>query len=60
MKIWKQWKVWLRLLRNIMNGQIVLGKNFVPHGDMGSLYRQTGLDSDSISNYICEVLRHEN
>jgi len=36
-----------------------LGKNFVPHGDMNSLYRQTGLDSDSIADYICEVLRHE-
>ena len=36
-----------------------LGKNFIPHGDMSSLYRQTGLDSDAIADYICEVLRHE-
>ena len=37
-----------------------LGKDFVPHGDMKSLYRLTGLDSDSIADYICEVLQHEN
>ena len=36
-----------------------LGRNFVPHGDMQSLYRMSGLDSNSITEYICEVLRHE-
>ena len=37
-----------------------LGKDFVTHGDMNNLYRLTGLDSESVANYICEVLRHEN
>ena len=37
-----------------------LGNQFVPHGQMSDLYRHTGLDSDSITNYICEVLRNEN
>ena len=37
-----------------------LGKDFVPHGDMNNLYRLTGLDCESIADYICEVLRHEN
>ena len=36
-----------------------LGGDFVPHGQMSCLYRYTGLDSNSISDYICEVLRNE-
>ncbi|MBR4290392.1 MAG: 1-deoxy-D-xylulose-5-phosphate synthase [Oscillospiraceae bacterium] len=36
-----------------------LGKDFVPHGDMKSLYRKTRLDSKAMADYICEVLRHE-
>ena len=36
-----------------------LGKDFIPHGDMANLYHLTGLDSVSIADYICEVLRHE-
>ena len=37
-----------------------LGENFVPHGEMSCLYRHTGLDGNSITDYICEVLRNEN
>jgi len=37
-----------------------LGRDFVPHGDMKSLYHKYGLDCDSITNYVCEVLRGEN
>ena len=37
-----------------------LGKDFVPHGDTASLYRLTGIDGQSISNYVREVLKHEN
>lgn len=36
-----------------------LGNNFVPHGEMTCLYRHTGLDSTSISDYICGVLQNE-
>ena len=39
---------------------IDLGSDFVPHGDMHSLYVQTGLDNGRICNYIWEVLRNEN
>ncbi len=38
---------------------IDLGENFVPHGDPVSLYHLTGLDADSIANYVREVLSHE-
>ena len=37
-----------------------LGKNFVTHGHIKCLYHQTGLDSESIADYMSEVLRHEN
>ena len=37
-----------------------LGSDFVPHGEMTCLYRHTGLDSEAITDYICEVLRNEN
>ena len=37
-----------------------LGHDFVPHGHTSGLYKQTGLDSDSIAGYIGEVLLHEN
>ena len=36
-----------------------LGNDFIPHGAMKSLYQRSGLDSDSITEYISEVLRHE-
>ena len=36
-----------------------LGGEFVPHGDMESLYRFAGLDADSIAEYIQEALSHE-
>jgi 1-deoxy-D-xylulose-5-phosphate synthase len=39
---------------------IDLGCDFVPHGDIHSLYLQTGLDNQCIYKYIREVLRHEN
>ena len=39
---------------------IDLGNNFVPHGDMHSLYVQTGLYNGCITSHIREVLRHEN
>ena len=48
-----------RFGRNYTVHPLDLGKNFVPHGDMNSLYRLTGLDSDSVANYIYEVLQHE-
>lgn len=38
---------------------IDLGSDFVPHGDMLSLYRRAGLDKDSICDFVCEVLNHE-
>ena len=34
---------------------IDLGNRFVPHGDVATLYRQYGLDSASIANYVQEV-----
>ncbi len=37
-----------------------LGGSFVPHGSMDSLYRHCGLDADTITNYIREVLDPEN
>ena len=37
-----------------------LGLDFVPHGHTSGLYKQTGLDCDSITDYISEVLLHEN
>lgn len=36
-----------------------LGSDFTPHGDMTSLYKATGLDADSITKQVCEVLAHE-
>jgi len=36
-----------------------LGAEFVPHGAMNRLYQRSGLDCDSIADYIYEVLRHE-
>jgi 1-deoxy-D-xylulose-5-phosphate synthase len=38
---------------------IDLGADFVPHGDQNSLYKFTGLDAGSITNFVCEVLHHE-
>ena len=39
---------------------IDLGNDFVPHGDMHSLYVRPGLYNDCIVSLIREVLRHEN
>lgn len=33
-----------------------LGRDFVPHGSLKELYRQCGLDSDSITAYVRKVL----
>ena len=38
---------------------IDLGRDFVPHGDQNSLYKSTGLDAGSITNFVCEVVRNE-
>ena len=38
---------------------IDLGADFVPHGDQDSLYKFTGLDAGSITDFVCEVLHHE-
>ena len=37
-----------------------LGRDFVPHGHISCLYHQTGLDCESIADYVYEVLQHEN
>ena len=37
-----------------------LGKDFVTHGNMNCLYQKTGLDHESIADYMSEVLLHEN
>ena len=37
-----------------------LGKRFIPHGDMDTLYQYCGLDSQSIADFIQEVLKVEN
>ena len=39
---------------------IDLGNNFVPHGNMSSLYALTGIDGAGISNSVQEVLGREN
>ena len=38
---------------------IDLGADFVPHGDMDSLYKRAGLDAGSIKNFVCEVVHNE-
>ena len=36
-----------------------LGCDFIPHGSTNNLYRKTGLDSDSIADYMRGALLHE-
>ena len=36
-----------------------LGTDFMPHGDMNALYKSAGLDADSITKLVCEVVRNE-
>ena len=36
-----------------------LGSNYVPHGDMDSLYAHYGMDGKSIADHILEVLKIE-
>lgn len=38
---------------------IDLGRRFVTHGDLNSLYRAYGLDGESVANIIQEELQHE-
>ena len=38
---------------------IDLGAEFVPHGDQNSLYKLTGLDAGSITDFVCEVVHNE-
>ena len=38
---------------------IDLGGDFVPHGDQNSLYKFTGLDAGSITDFVCEVVHNE-
>jgi 1-deoxy-D-xylulose-5-phosphate synthase len=39
---------------------IDLGSQYVPHGDMASLYKHYGLDGQSIADHILEVRKIEN
>lgn len=39
---------------------IDLGRNYVTHGDLNSLYRHYGLDGQSIADLVLEVRQHEN
>ena len=36
-----------------------LGADFTPHGDMNTLYKSVGLDADSITKLVCEVVHNE-
>ena len=36
-----------------------LGYEFMPHGDMASLYKFAGFDAESITKLVCEVLHDE-
>jgi 1-deoxy-D-xylulose-5-phosphate synthase len=36
-----------------------LGDDFTPHGDMNALYKSVGLDADSITKLVCEVVHNE-
>ena len=53
------WK--LRDLRkDVRVDGIDLGKQFITHGDMNSLYCHYGLDPQSIADYVMEARGHEN
>lgn len=39
---------------------IDLGRRYVTHGDISSLYKQYGLDAQSVCDHILEVVRNEN
>ena len=36
-----------------------LGSDFVPHGAQSALYKYTGLDAGSITDFVCEVVHNE-
>ena len=36
-----------------------LGRGYIPHGDMASLYRNYGLDGQGIAHKMMEVMQHE-
>jgi len=44
---------------NIRVDGIDLGRQFVTHGDMDSLYRHYGLDPESIAKFVQEAVSHE-
>lgn len=39
---------------------IDLGRSYVTHGDIASLYKQYGLDAQSVCDFVLEVVRNEN
>jgi len=53
------WALYQQGKRNKVFG-IDLGANFVPHGDIQTLYKQYKLDAQSVCDYILEVVRGEN
>ena len=48
------------LRRDVRVDGIDLGKQYITHGDMNSLYRRYGLDSQSIADYVMEACSYEN
>ena len=50
-----QWEL-TRKLPNLTFAGIDLGKEYVTHGSMQDLYSHYGLDGESISKYVQEVL----
>ena len=53
------WKL-QRILPECRVDGIDLGDGYVTHGDMASLYKHYKMDAQSISEFIQEVVRHEN
>lgn len=49
----------MQRLPDIKMDCIDLCDSFVPHGTVGQLYKQYGMDADSIADHIQEVLRNE-
>ena len=48
------------LRRDIRVDGMDLGKQYITHGDMNSLYKHYRLDPQSIANYVMEARSHEN
>ena len=53
------WKL-KNLRRDIRVDGMDLGKQYITHGDMNSLYKHYRLDPQSIANYVMEARSHEN